>query len=169
MVYPPEMVEFFRALKPAAPAPASAALAPTATTTPPASPGPGLARRAPPNEKSMLLAVLPFGTGQFQNGHDTKGWFFAAFDGAALAFAAVNLYRTESLKTSGGFLTGGKYASDADRKTAEQSMNLYVAGFAVCGALWAYGAVDGLTHFDDTPPVAVLPVPGGFAVMGVLP
>lgn len=177
VVYPPEMVEFFRRLKPQTPPPAPAtATAPASVAAPATAPPPAPATDAPapadpePRPKSTALAVLPFGLGQFQNGHTTKGWFFAAFDAAALGFAVVNLYRTESLKTSGSFLGGGKYASDADRQTAEQSLNFYVAGFAIFGALWAYGAVDALTHFDEPAPTAsFVPRPGGLGLTWVLP
>jgi hypothetical protein len=173
VVYPPEMVEFFRRLKPSAPTPAAPASvaapepAPTTLAPAPASVEP---TAGPRGDKSMALAVLPFGLGQFQNGHTTKGWFFAAFDAAALGFAVVNLYRTESLKTSGSFLGGGKYATDADRQTAEQSLNFYVAGFAIFGALWAYGAVDALTHFEEPAPTAsFVPRAGGLGLTWVLP
>lgn len=173
VVYPPEMVEFFRRLKPQAPtiaAPPSAATAPPTPAPAAVDAQPAEPAAAPRPDKSMALAVLPFGLGQFQNGHTTKGWFFAAFDAAALGFAVVNLYRTESLKTSGSFLGGGKYATDADRQTAEQSLNFYVAGFAIFGALWAYGAVDALTHFEEPAPTASLvPRAGGFGLTWVLP
>lgn len=174
VVYPPEMVEFFRRLKPQTPPSAApASVAAPATSPPPApatdTPAPAPAERKP-QTKSTALALLPFGTGQFQNGHTTKGWFFAAFDAAALGFAVVNLYRTESLKTSGSFLGGGKYATDADRETAEQSLNFYVAGFAIFGALWAYGAVDALTHFEEPAPTAsFVPRAGGLGLTWVLP
>jgi hypothetical protein len=166
VVYPPEMVAFFRGIKARiAPPPAPAPSAP-----PPAPP----AAAVPPPARHPALAVMPFGVGQFQNGHDVKGWVLAATDAAALAFAAFNLYRTESLKTSGGFLAGGRYATDGDRQAAEQSQNFSVAGFAVFGALWVYGAVDGLTHLHDpvVPPparAAVVPTPSGLALLGVWP
>lgn len=172
VVYPPEMVAFFREVKaravPAAPPPPPKA--PDAASS--AADGP--VNAAAP-ARNPALAVLPFGIGQFQNGHDVKGWVFAATDAAALTFAVFNLYRTESLKTSGGFLAGGRYATDADRQSAEQSQNFYVAGFAVFGALWIYGAVDGLTHLGDPPPArespraALVPTPSGLALLGVWP
>jgi hypothetical protein len=169
VVYPPEMIAFFREVKARVPPPPAVASPPVPTPAPATT----AASSAPAPARSPALAVLPFGLGQFQNGHDVKGWVFVALDTAALGFAAFNLYRTESLKTSGGFLSGGRYATDTDRQAAEQGQSFYLAGFAVFGALWLYGAVDGLTHLHDPPPptpgAMLVPAPGGFALVGVWP
>ena len=142
VAYPPEMVAFFRDLR-----------AQVATPPPPPPPSaPALATAAPPREeKSALIAALPFGAGQFQNGQPTPGWVLAVADTAALGLGAFFLYRTESLKTSGGVFSGGTFAHQADRDAAEQSRLFSLLGFGAFGALWAYGAWSGLSNMGNTP------------------
>ena len=166
VAFPPEMVSFFRDVKAAMPAPPKAVVAPSAAAS---------ATPAPPQgeHRSRLVAALPFGAGQFQYGARNKGYTLAALDGAAFAVGAYALYRTEGLKKSGSFLGGGKYATQADRDAAAQSMNVYLIGFGLFTALWAYGAYDGLKHVDDvaprSPPLGLVPLPGGLGVVGQFP
>ncbi len=117
---------------------------------------------APPQAKSRFVAVLPFGSGQFQNGQATKGAVLAALDSVALATGVIGLALFESQKTSGGFLAGGTFK---DPDLASTYQDLYVGGLLVFAGLWIYGAVDGLRHFDAPASVTVTPNGGtwGFA------
>lgn len=129
-----------------------------------AEPPPPPRRRDAPPAKSRGKAMLPFGVGQFQNGHDAKGATLAALQGVALAVGVGGLLTFESEKESGGFLAGGTFP-DPDRADTLQAV--YLGGFAAFGALWLYGLIDANVYFDQPPPVAVLPTPDGLAIGGV--
>ena len=158
VVFPPEMVSTFRRVKAGrvATAPTPAEVRARDTAPPAAAPTP------PPQAKSRFVAVLPFGSGQFQNGQATKGAVLAALDSVALATGVIGLALFESQKTSGGFLAGGTFK---DPDLASTYQDLYVGGLLVFAGLWIYGAVDGLRHFDAPASVTVTPSGGtwGFA------
>lgn len=146
VAYPPEMVAFFRDLR-------AQVVAPPPSAPPTEAPAAVVSAAPPPprREKSALVAALPFGAGQFQNGQDSKGWTLAIADTAALGLGAFFLYRTESLKTSGSVFSGGSFANASDRDAAEQSRLFSMIGFGTFAALWAYGAWSGLSNMESTP------------------
>ena len=119
--------------------------------------------RAPSTRKSRARALLPFGVGQFQNGHDAKGTTLAVLDGAALAIGLGGLIAFEMEKESGTLLGGGTFR---DPGKADTLQAVYLTGFASFGALWLYGIADGLVNFQDTAAVSILPTPDGFVVGG---
>ncbi|MCB9539817.1 MAG: hypothetical protein H6704_26700 [Myxococcales bacterium] len=121
-------------------------------------------RRAETPAKSRAKAMLPFGVGQFQNGHDGKGATLAALQGVALAVGVGGLLTFESEKESGAFLAGGTFP---DPERADTLQAVYLGGFAAFGALWLYGLIDANVYFDEAPPVAIVPTPDGLAVGGV--
>lgn len=49
-------------------------------------------------ENSQILAVMPFGVGQFQNGDDNLGWFFLVTEAAAVAISIGSALAIESLR-----------------------------------------------------------------------
>ncbi len=60
-----------------------------------------------------LIALLPFGVGQFQNGKNGLGWFFLS---------------TEALLVAGTLVTGGIYLAQYENaQAANQSLNSFVA------------------------------------------
>ncbi len=121
-------------------------------------------RRVEAPAKSRGRAMLPFGVGQFQNGHDAKGATLAALQGVALAVGVGGLLTFESEKESGAFLGGGTFP---DPERADTLQAIYLGGFAAFGALWLYGLIDANVYFDEPPPVAVVPTPDGLAIGGV--
>ncbi len=66
---------------------------------------------------SRWLALVPFGTGQFQNGDRALGWFFLAAESACLAGTAI---------TVPIYLTDLQYRSDAYRAGDSTRANEYI-------------------------------------------
>jgi len=164
VLFPPEMITFLEEVRErrAAAQPAPPPPPPPPRETPP--PGPEVHEaRPPPPGKSRFRAALPFGAGQFQNGHDGKGTMLAVAQGVTLAAGAVGLALFESAKESGPLLGGGDFKDTGEAETLQA---VYVGGFSLFAALWGYGVIDAFMYFDEPAPVAVLPAPGGLEVVG---
>ena len=102
------------------------------------------------NDRSLFLAFVPFGVGQFQNGHDAKGWTLFGIEAGLFAanawtFLAWDWYTRE---------TADRNASFERRQQAADFANGYkIASWAILGALLATmvgGIIDALVYYDDT-------------------
>lgn len=165
--FPPDMVRFFEDLKARhrPPPPVASPDPPPPVPAPVVEPPPVQVKaEAPAPDRSVGLALLPFGAGQFQNGHRTKGTVLATSQGLALAVGFTGLLLFEAEKDSGAFLAGGTFA-DPDR--AEALQTVYLTGFVAFAALWAYGMYDSLVHLGDPAPTALVPRPGGRGLVSV--
>ncbi len=103
-------------------------------------------------ERSLHLCFVPLGVGQFQNGHDVKGWVFL---GAEVALAAANVWT---------FWAWHWYTSEwADNPNSQRGADAAAfangyktASWAILGTLAAVvllGIVDALIFFEDPPPL----------------
>jgi hypothetical protein len=151
VVFPPDMVAFFRTRKE------------SRAAREPARPAAQAEASSQRREKSYLTAVLPFGAGQFQNERYGKGTVFASLQAVSLGVGVVGLVLFEAEKETGSFLGGGTF-EDEDKAASLQS--LYVASFAIFGGLWVVGAVDALIDFDEPVGVTFVPTPDGFVLGG---
>jgi hypothetical protein len=138
-LYPPEVVAFFDAIR----ARRQAELA-------------RAAERAR-GRKHLLLAVLPFGVGQFQNHQPRKGYALLALELALVAGAAATFAAFQSAQQPG--------ATFADNGDARALKNANLGCWAALGAAWLYGVSDALYYYrkDGVLP-SVAPVPGGIAL-----
>jgi hypothetical protein len=93
-------------------------------------------------ERSWLVAVLPFGIGQFQNGDTTKGIVFLTLESLALATNIASYFVIDSLQEKDGFISPG----NIDR-AREFEIVLY-SSLGVFGALVIGGLVDALVCFE---------------------
>lgn len=92
-------------------------------------------------QNSKALNLLPFGVGQFQNEHYGKGYALLVGE---IFLIAVNVGAYLTVKALAG--SDGKYSHDgAQAAKAMQIVQYSAAG--LFGALWAYGAVDGMVYF----------------------
>ena len=105
-------------------------------------------------ERSLFLCFFPFGVGQFQNGHTTKGIIFLTVEALALATNVASYFVIDSLREGSGFIA----PQNIDRaKTFE--IVLYVS-LGVFAAVAVGGVVDALVHFEPrAETVRELPVP----------
>ena len=162
--FPPEMVEFFREVR-ASHRPPAASTSPPSEERPAHRPEPRDEVDRPPiapaRRKHKIMALAPFGLGQFQNGDTAKGSVFVALQTISLTVGVVGLALFESEKDSGGFLLGGQFA---DEEKAENYRRVYYGGFAAFGFLWAASAIDALVDFDDPAPVSLLPTRDGLMI-----
>ena len=120
---------------------------------------------APP--RSRWLALVPFGVGQFQNGHDTKGQFLL-WSEAVLAAASLSLALTVRLRYPEGTFPQG----DADEQAmADRLVSAQVITGALFFAVAIYGAVDAQYYFVSSPRLRKVPreslrlSPVGFEVL----
>ena len=92
---------------------------------------------------SRLVAALPLGIGQFQNGDDLLGGLFLGTELVAVALSATFYLAVESLRQS-----DGRYAKqDVDQARDLRTAQLVAGGTAV--ALMAGGVVHALLTFKD--------------------
>lgn len=117
--------------------------------------GPASAKPTP-----VLLAVLPFGGGQFANGQRAKGFLFLGLEGTLLVTSVSCLGGALALRDS-----EGKYR--ASNIEAARALNVvYLAtGYAALG-LTVYGVIDGLTHRKPREGRVTWVGPGPFATLG---
>jgi hypothetical protein len=97
--------------------------------------------------RSLFLAFVPFGVGQFQNGQDTKGWTFfgletALFAANAWTFLAWDWYTRET-----------RSSTDLARRqqAADYAEGYKIASWAILGALLATmvgGIIDSLVLYE---------------------
>lgn len=101
--------------------------------------------------RSLYLAFVPFGVGQFQNGEDTKGWVFFGLEAALLAgniwtFLSWDWYTRERAEAQAG---------DYDRRAEEAAAfadGYRIASWTLLGAFVAIavaGIIDAIVMFDD--------------------
>jgi hypothetical protein len=113
---------------------------------------------------SPLLALLPFGAGQFQNGSPKLGWTLAISE-AVLGATSVACYlwifgkgQAEIPSTGSDGVTvttivptqGGQYFAQSDIGTARTLLDVQISTGAAFFALWAYGIGDAFLHFNST-------------------
>jgi hypothetical protein len=100
-------------------------------------------------DRSLFLAFVPFGVGQFQNGHDTKGWTFfgietALFAANAWTFFAWDWYTRERAGASGA----------RAEQAASFAEGYKIASWAILGTLlatMAAGVIDSLVGYYAEP------------------
>ncbi len=95
------------------------------------------------NKSFYIYNLFPFGVGQFQNGHNTKGWVIAGLQTgvAAISVSAYTylLYRYPK----------GTVPSD-EIKSAKQIQYLQFGSGVAFFALWLVSAVDAIVNFTPT-------------------
>lgn len=121
-------------------------------------------------QHQRLLAFLPFGIGQFQNGHSVKGVLLLTGQGLAIATNVVSYLLMRVLADENGY-----YTTEEVPVARGLRVSLYTS-LGVFAALWLYGAIDANWYF--TPRSAGQPVlirdeqeeAGGVSLLpGVLP
>ncbi|MBU1535716.1 CCDC34 family protein [Myxococcota bacterium] len=95
------------------------------------------------NKSFYVYNLFPFGIGQFQNGHDTKGWLVA---GLQVTSAAISLsaYTYLMYRYPKGTVPGDEI------KSAKQIQYLQFGSGVAFFALWLVSAVDAIAHFKPT-------------------
>lgn len=98
-------------------------------------------------ERSRWLALVPFGAGQFQNGHASLGAVLAVSEGSLLALAIVTYALHESLR--------GQAPDDpdsvADARLAERAFRYTnQISFALFAILAVTGVIDAQVRFQDS-------------------
>ena len=99
---------------------------------------------------SRLLTFLPFGIGQFQNGHNVKGILLASGGGLALITNVTCIGLLYGLRKQDA--NGNLYYEDV--KAAEALEIVTYVSFGVFLATWAYGILDATLYFE---PVVTTP------------
>ena len=124
---------------------------------------------------SFLINFVPFGAGQFQNGHRGKGWAFLAVQ-ASLAAASVAALTTNFAVYGFRPKRGCRYDSGAmpcppqdidhtDENRSRWLLRTQVATGAAFFAAVAWGIVDALYYFQ--PEILLAPAPSGQATARV--
>lgn len=93
---------------------------------------------------SRILTFLPFGIGQFQNGHNTKGVLLASGGGLALVTNITCFGLLYGLRKKDSH--GNRYYEDVPLAEALEITG-YVS-FGVFLAAWIYGVVDASLYFE---------------------
>jgi hypothetical protein len=111
------------------------------------------ARRAPPlpvvhdvevePPKHLIVALLPGGAGQFQNGNPQLGYAFAISEGVLVGVIVGFQIAIFSLAGQGGY-------SDAAAQTARTYQTVQVTAGSIAGVLWILGAAEALWHFKSS-------------------
>jgi len=123
---------------------------------------------------SRLVATIPFGVGQFQNGQNTKA---ALFLSAELAFGAASLagYLTLEQKYPVDTSTNRRYFPPGQENTARALIGLQLGAGIAFWATLAWGLIDAHVLFRrevvktrevPQPPKAVTIRPGGLGLQG---
>lgn len=97
--------------------------------------------------RSRWLALVPMGVGQFQNGHNARGYAFL-WSELALGAASVSLALTVRMRYPHGTFPN---ADAEERDTADTLVSAQVITGALFLAVAVYGAIDALYHFDEVP------------------
>jgi hypothetical protein len=112
---------------------------------------------------TRLVASIPFGAGQFQNGQNTLGWVFLGVESALVigTMITVPIYNDASSRAKAETKSGDidhKAASYQDRANATQTVNLsLIGGLALAmagGILQAH-----LAYVAETPEMKTRPIP----------
>ena len=96
-------------------------------------------------EQNFLLVFMPFGLGQFQNGDDGKGTFFAVFEGLGLAVNVFSFgFIERSLRGSDGLFTPqNKEAAEGFRLAQFLSLGFFAVMYGI--SVW-----DAWANFEGT-------------------
>jgi hypothetical protein len=127
-------------------------------------------------ERSRLVAMLPFGIGQFQNKHDSLGYVLAVSEGVLLAAGVTSYLLHESLRDEDNIdeskLDDARLAEAGFRYGNQISMSLF-AVVAVAGILDAQLRFKSSIEYDrprklpkDLQGIDVSLGPGGVAISG---
>jgi hypothetical protein len=134
-------------------------------------PAPGVIERRTVRN-SRMVSFLPFGAGQFQNGHTRKGW---GFFGAQAAFGVVSLGALTTNFLAYGFRPtlrceqggdGGQgncpfgYGLSSDRSRSELLTKIQVTSGVLFFATAIWGVTDAILNFEPEV-VVTTPQPGG--------
>jgi hypothetical protein len=116
------------------------------------------ARRAPPlpvvhevevaPPKHVLVALLPGGAGQFQNGNPQLGYAFAISETVLVGVIVGFQIAIVSLAGPNGY-------TDANAQTANTYKTVQVTAGTIAGVLWVLGAAEALWHFNSPPSSSV--------------
>lgn len=93
-------------------------------------------------ERSLVVAFVPFGVGQFQNGDTAKGVVFLTVETLALATNIASYFVIEALREDSGFIA----PQNIDRAEAFEIV-LYTS-LGVFGAVAIGGIIDALVNFE---------------------
>jgi hypothetical protein len=123
------------------------------------------------DRNSLLISFVPFGAGQFQNGHRTKGWFFLGTE-AALATVSIGAMATNfalygvkptlqcepSAEAAAGVCPEG-FKESPERARSDLLKKVQVASGVLFFATAIWGVTDAVLNFqprvlipDDEPP-----------------
>lgn len=91
---------------------------------------------------------LPFGAGQFQNGHLVKGTTFAFLQGASLAVNAASYWMILRLRDPQDGLYSAEGGLTSDFAAAKRWRQALYGGLIGFVATWALSAVDGWLNFE---------------------
>lgn len=91
------------------------------------------------------LNIVPFGAGQFQNKHTTKGWLLAATEGATLV-TSLGCW----LYLGGKYGVRGGKVPLAEAASARRIQQIEVGTGIAFLALYLYGVIDGIRHYEPT-------------------
>ena len=131
---------------------------PAASSPPPTVP---LVRPPAPEPTPLHLAMLPFGVGQFANGHHAKAWTLLTVEGGLMVTSLSCLMAALSLSD-----VRGQYSPDVI-DTARALNVVYLISAYTAGAVMLYGLVDGLYHRrGSAPPKTTWITPSGVAPGG---
>ena len=130
---------------------------------------------------SRLIALLPFGAGQAQNGQTGKAIAFGVSEGV-FAAASVAAYFTLQYRYPVNPSTGHQQFPASEQSTATALITLQLAAGAAFWATVAWGILDAQllfkrevvvdAHERDAPkkkahpPISIIPTPGGVGVVG---
>ena len=129
LVFSPELVGFFDRLRPDRSAPIETQLG----------------AEGPPAPPSRWMALVPFGGGQFANGHPIRGTLFATTEVALMGTALTTFLMFEDLKTNDA--AGNVRFAPGDVDRAETLQTVYLAAFWAGMAVVATGILEAaLSH-----------------------
>lgn len=103
------------------------------------------------DERHLVLAFVPFGVGQFQNGQETKGWTFLGLEAALFAANAWTFLSWDWYTREWNEARAGGFDARADQ-AAGFAEGYKIASWAVLGSLLAVmvaGVIDALVLFED--------------------
>jgi hypothetical protein len=114
---------------------------------------------------SFAVNFIPFGAGQFQNGHRTKGWFFFGAE-ALLAAASVGAFATNlalyglsptrgcNVEMRMGELCPPALIDHSQEETSNMLLQIQVATGALFFAAAIWGVIDAVRHHRPEVPIA---------------
>lgn len=111
--------------------------------------------------RSRVIASIPFGVGQFQNGDPGLGVFFAATEGIALGAATISFFYHQSLPRDPVDANEARSAADTARLINWISLGAFVA-LAVGGIAQAH-----IAFVPESYETRTRPLPKGLAVLPI--